>query len=73
MLYEVEEIGFDTFVQTECELIDTARFHCTSYDERKYYLPIDTVERAIKYLTENGFKVREIADKGDIGGYGGNK
>lgn len=67
MLYEVEEIGFDTFVQTERELIDTAHFHCTCYDERKHYLPIDTVEQAIKYLTENGFKVREIADKNDIG------
>lgn len=69
----IEEIGFDTFVQTERELIDMAHFHCTSYDERKHYLPIDTVEQAIKYLTENGFRVREIADKNDIGGCGGNK
>lgn len=69
MLYEVEEIGFNTSVLTKCELINMAYFRCTSYDERKRYLPIDTVEQAIKYLTENGFMVREVADKGDIGGW----
>ena len=59
MLYELYEIGFDTFVLTEYELIETARFHCNSYD-RVSYLPIENVAQAKRYFTENGFTVREI-------------
>ena len=59
-MYMVEEIGIDEFPQTEQELIDTAHFHCTCYEDRTHYLPIDTVEKAIKYLEENGFKVRVL-------------
>ena len=56
-MYVVEEINFNTFPQTEQELIETARFHCNCYEDRKHYLPIETKEQAIKYLEENGFKV----------------
>ena len=60
--FELEEIGFpeDTTLETDDSLIEVANFHCESYEERKGYLPIDTVEKAIKYFTENGFVVREI-------------
>lgn len=60
MLYELYEIGFDTFVLTETELIETARFHCSSCEDRASYLPIENVVQAKRYFTENGFTVREV-------------
>ena len=61
-MYEVEEIGVDTYLWSERTLIDMANLHCKSFEERGHYLPIDTVEQAIKYLTENGFKVWEVEE-----------
>lgn len=58
-VFELEEIGFDTTLETESSLIKIADFHCRSYDDRDRYLPIDTVEKAIDYFSENGFAVRE--------------
>ena len=62
MLYEVEEIGFDTYLWSERTLIDMANLHCKSFEERGHYLPIDSVGKAITYLEENGFKVWEVAE-----------
>ena len=62
MLYEVEEIGVDTYLWSERTLNEMANLHCKSFEGREHYLPIDTVEQAIKYLTENGFKVREVKE-----------
>ena len=61
-VFELSEIGFekDATLETESSLIDCAKFHCESYDDRASYLPIDTVEKAIKYFTENGFTVEEV-------------
>ena len=57
VFYSLEEIGFDTTYETVGSLLNIARYHCQSYEDRQGYLPIDTVSKAIKYLTENGFKV----------------
>ena len=62
--YELREIDFDTTKETEASLIKIAECHCSAFAERAFYLPIDTLEKAIKYFTENGFEVYEytIAD-----------
>ena len=59
-MYTVEEIGFETSYESVSSLLSLARYHCQSYEDRQGYLPIDTVSKAIKYLTENGFKVTEV-------------
>lgn len=59
-MYSVEEIGFETSYESVSSLLFLARYHCESYEDRQAYLPIDTVSEAIKYLTENGFKVTEV-------------
>ena len=59
-MYSVEEIGFETSYESVSSLLFLARYHCESYEDRQGYLPIDTVSKAIKYLTENGFKVTEV-------------
>lgn len=59
-MYSLEEIGFDTTYETVSSLLNIARVHCEAYEDRQEYLPIDTVSKAIKYLTENGFRVTEI-------------
>lgn len=58
--YALEEIGFETTYETVPSLILIARWHCKSYEDRKGYLPIDTFSKAVRYLTENGFRVTEI-------------
>ena len=60
MLYEVEEIGIDTYFWTAQQLIDMANLHCKSFEERGHYLPIDSVGKAIMYFEENGFKVQGV-------------
>lgn len=58
----LEEVGFDTSVESKDSLISVANHHCNSYPRRTEYLPIDTVDEAIYYLENNGFRVREVPD-----------
>lgn len=51
------EIGFDSSVETSDSLVVAAREHCKGYDDRERYLPIDTVDQAIKYWEDFGFRV----------------
>ena len=62
MIYEVYEIGYDKSLETEETLVDIADNHCRSYDDRENYLPILTVEKAIKYLTDFGFVVTPFTE-----------
>ena len=57
--YELTEIGFDTTKETETSLINIAEQHCSAFTERSYYRPIDTLDKAICYLTDNGFEIVE--------------
>ena len=62
--YLLTEIGFDTSLETEKSLIVVAQEHCSSYDdERTELLPIDTLEKAIKYLDDWGFEVIECSEQ----------
>lgn len=57
-IYKLTEIGFDETLETEESLIAVANYHCKSYGQkRKHYLPINTVDDAIKYFTENAFEI----------------
>lgn len=60
--FELIEIGFedDSSFHGAESLINAANSHCSSYDDRSNYLPIDNVDKAIKYFEENGFKVRKM-------------
>jgi hypothetical protein len=60
--FELIEIGFedDSSLHGAESLINAANSHCSSYDDRSGYLPIDNVDKAIKYFEENGFKVRKM-------------
>lgn len=57
--YELTEIGFDTTKETKSSLIKIAEQHCSAFTERSYYHPIDTLDKAICYLTDNGFEIVE--------------
>ena len=59
--FSLTEIGFDTSVETEEDLIKIAQFHCSSYDDgREKLLPINTVDKAIEYFNNYGFEVKEL-------------
>lgn len=62
MKYKLTEIGFNSSIETAESLIATAQTHCKQYEDREHYLPIDTVEKAIKYWTECSFAVEEIEE-----------
>ena len=70
MKYKLTEIGFNSSIETAESLIATAQTHCEQYEDRKHYLPIDTVEKAIKYWTECSFAVEEIETSYCIDDYG---
>lgn len=57
--FYLTEIGYDTSIETENSLIEVANTHCNSYTDRKQYLPINTLSKAIKYFKENGFNIIE--------------
>lgn len=57
-MYLLTEIGYDTSVETEESLIQIAQCHCEQYDDRTMYLPIDTLEKAVKYFEDFGFEVK---------------
>jgi len=58
--YKLTEIGYDTSIETEQSLIVVAQEHCSSYDDREQYLPIDTVDKAINYFETHAFEVTEV-------------
>lgn len=58
----LEEVGFETSMESEGSLIAAANFHCKSYSDRDKYLPINTVDEAIDYFENNGFKVFKVQD-----------
>ena len=59
--FKLTEIGFDTSIEDEQSLVEIAHEHCSSYDdEREQLLPIDTVDKAIKYFTDYAFEVEEL-------------
>lgn len=58
----LEEVGFETSMESEGSLIAAANFHCGSYSDRDEYLPINTVDEAIDYFENNGFKVFKVQD-----------
>jgi hypothetical protein len=58
----LEEVGFDTSMESVGSLVEAANFHCTSYPDRNEYLPINTVDEAIDYFENNGFKVIKVQD-----------
>ena len=58
----LEEIGFDTSIESKDSLISVANHHCNSYPRRTEYLPINTVDEAIYYFENNGFKVKKVTD-----------
>ena len=58
----LEEVGFDTSVESKDSLISVANYHCNSYPRRTEYLPINTVDEAIYYFENNGFKVTRVQD-----------
>ena len=63
-MFELTEIGFDTSIETEEDLIQIANEHCSSYDDgRENLLPIDTVNKVIIYFNNYGFKVKELLTK----------
>ena len=61
MNYKLTEIGFDTSIETAESLIEIAECHCRSYDDERVDIPtIDTVEKAIEYFENYGFKVEKV-------------
>lgn len=57
MKYKLIEIGFDESIETEETLIEIAQYHCEHYEDRQKYLPIDTLEKAVKYFNKYGFVI----------------
>lgn len=56
--YYLTEIGFDTSIESELDLIQIAHEHCSQYnDDRIKLLPIDTLQKALNYFEKYGFKV----------------
>lgn len=74
-LFLLNEIGFDTSLESENSLIDIAEEHRKSYDdERVNYPKITTLYQALKYFNDYGFKVIELNnDSIDVLAYDLNK
>ena len=74
-LFLLNEIGFDTSLENENSLIDIAEEHRKSYDdERTNYPKIITLDQALKYFNDYGFKVIELNnDSIDVLAYDLNK
>lgn len=65
--FKLTEIGFDTSIESADSLIEIAQDHCSSYtDDRVKLLPIDTLDKAIRYFTNYGFEVTELKAKEDV-------
>lgn len=62
MIYDLYEIGYDHSLEVNETLIENAQYHCEQYPERTKYLPITTVEQAIKYWTNFGFEVKPLRE-----------
>ncbi len=56
--YKLIEIGYDTSIETPETLIRIAYRHAK--ETERPYEHITTVEKAIEYFNESGFKVEEI-------------
>lgn len=64
MKFKLIEINFedDFSIESTESLIRAAHEHCEHYPERAHYLPIDDLEKAIKYWVENNFRVKPFDD-----------
>lgn len=73
--YYLTEIGFDTSIESELNLIQIAHGLCSKYDDdRKNLLPIDTLSKALNYFKKYGFEVIEkLNETPDIAFYYGKR